>query len=735
MKNLFKKELMAIIKSKKLLIPIIAVLFIPVLYSGMFLWAFWDPYEHLSDLPVAIVNNDNGADFENEKLLLGNELVDKLRESNDFQYIFVDNDKGMQGLKNQKYYMLVEIPDNFSENATTLMDENPQKLELIYKPNESYNFLSAQIGSTAIEKIKASLSEKITTTYSETIFEKLTDLSSGLTDASEGATKLYEGSQRLQSGSADLQKGLALLAGKSIEFNEGVSKIDSGSKKLNSGISKLTEGMSLLDANYQKLEAASSKLVQGSSRLEDGLNSAVLGINQLKSKTPDLVAGTEQLEAGANQLSAAMNQWQTGVEATASGAKKVNVGLNTLNEQIESIVANNPAIPVEQKAALQMTIKQILAGSEQVAGGTTELSVGAMKLDQGAEALASNLTKLKQGELQLVQGVNKLANGSTQLNEGLSEFVTGQHQFHDGVTFFGTKLTEAKNGSTEIASGSKELSNALDKLTDGSEALTAGVAKIKDGSDQLNEGNADLSSGAKTLANGLSDGSEKISKFKPTEKTSEMIGNPVVINNKKINEVPNYGTGFAPYFLSLGLFVGALLLSIVFPLKEPVDVPKNSWSWFMSKFGILAIVGIVQALVATSLLLFGLDLQVESVPLFLLFSTITSLTFIALIQLLVTTLGDPGRFIAIIILILQLTTSAGTFPLELIPNALQPISAILPMTYSVSGLKAVISSGDFSFMWHNMAILAGYLSTFMLLTFGYFHFKHKRQFEILVSES
>jgi putative membrane protein len=735
MKNLFNKELMAIIKNKKLLIPIIAVLFIPVLYSGMFLWAFWDPYEHLSDLPVAIVNNDNGAIFENDKLLLGNELIDKLKESKDFQFFFVDNDKGMQGLKDQKYYMLVEIPDNFSENATTLMDENPQKLELIYKPNESYNFLSAQIGSTAIEKIKASLSEKITTTYSETIFEKLEDLSSGLTDASEGATKLYEGSQRLQSGSTDLQNSLALLAGKSIEFNEGVSKIDSGSKELNSGISRLTEGMNLLDRNYQKLEVASSKLVQGSSRLEDGYHSAVLGINQLKSKTPDLVAGTEQLEAGANQLSVAMNQWQTGVEATSSGAKKVNLGLNTLNEQIESILANNSAIPMEQKAALQTTMKQLLAGSEQVASGTNELSVGAMKINHGTEALASNLSMLKQGELQLLQGVNKLANGSTELNEGLSEFVTGQHQFHDGVTFFGTKLAEAKNGSTELASGSKDLSNALNKLTDGSEALTVGVAKIKDGANQLNEGNSNLTTGAKTLANGLSVGAEEISEFKPTEKTSEMMGNPVVINNKKINEVPNYGTGFAPYFLSLGLFVGALLLSIVFPLKEPVDVPKNSWSWFMSKFGIIAIVGIFQALVATSLLLYGLDLEVESVPLFLLFSIITSLTFIALIQLLVTTLGDPGRFIAIIILILQLTTSAGTFPLELIPNALQPISEILPMTYTVSGLKAVISSGDLSFMWHNMAILAGYLSTFMFLTFSYLHFKHKHQFETLVNEN
>jgi putative membrane protein len=210
-----------------------------------------------------------------------------------------------------------------------------------------------------------------------------------------------------------------------------------------------------------------------------------------------------------------------------------------------------------------------------------------------------------------------------------------------------------------------------------------------------------------------------------------MMGNPVKIKNEKMNEVPNYGTGFAPYFLSLGLFVGALLLSIVFPLREPADVPRNGLSWFMGKFGVLTVIGVVQALVAAVLLLVELNLQVASIPLFLLFSILTSLTFIALIQLLVTVLGDPGRFIAIIILILQLTTSSGIFPLELIPNALQPFSVLLPMTYSVSGFKSVISSGDISFVWHNVAILSSYLIVFMILTIGYFQYKHKRQFEIL----
>jgi putative membrane protein len=733
MKNsLFKKELMAIFKSKKLLIPIIAVLFIPVLYSGMFLWAFWDPYDHLSDLPVAVIDNDKGATFEEESLTLGKDLVEKLKESHDFNYIFVDPEEGLTGLKNQQYYMVVEIPDNFSENATTLMDEQPQKLELIYKPNESYNFLSSQIGSTAIEKMKASLSEKISETYAEAIFSKMDDLSNGLADASDGASKLAEGAKKLETGATDLQKGLATLAEKSIEFNEGISKIDSGSAELQAGTGKLSNGLGLLDENYQKLEAAGGQLVAGSWKLQEGFASAVAGMNQLQSKAPELVSGTEKLEAGATQLSSSVNEWQKGAEATAAGAAKVNAGLTTLSQQIELILANNPSLPAEQKAVLQQTMQQLVAGSQQVALGTSGLSEGAKKIEAGSNALASNLTSLKDGEYRLVDGINQLADGSAVLGQGLNEFVSGQQQFQNGMHSFGTKLAVAKSGSIDLANGSTELSAGLNKLSNGSNALTEGVAKIKDGSDQLSAGHTELSSGANELATGLSDGKEKVSQFHPTEKTSNMIGNPVVIKNEKINEVPNYGTGFTPYFLSLGLFVGALLISIVFPLKEPVDVPKNGFSWFIGKFGVLVLVGIIQAVIASFVLLVGLDLHVESVPLFILFAVITSLTFLALIQLFVTTMGDPGRFLAIVILILQLTTSAGTFPLELIPNALQPINALLPMTYTVTGFKAVISSGDLSFMWSNVWILLGYLSSFMVLTFAFLQFKHKRQFEVMV---
>src|SRR5690625_5061807 len=226
----------------------------------------------------------------------------------------------------------------------------------------------------------------------------------------------------------------------------------------------------------------------------------------------------------------------------------------------------------------------------------------------------------------------------------------------------------------------------------------------------------------------MHDAANEAGDIEADDNTYNMIANPVDVKNEKINEVPNYGTGFAPYFLSLGLFVGALLLSIVYPLREPAGIPTSGLNWFFSKFGVLFTVGIFQALIASTFLLVGLGLEVQSVPLFILFAIITSLTFVTLIQFLVTCLDDPGRFIAILILIIQLTTSAGTFPLELIPKALQPLNHLFPMTYSVFGFNEVISSRDYTAMWQNVGILIIFAIGFMLLTLSYFVVMFKRKY-------
>ncbi|WP_066295049.1 YhgE/Pip domain-containing protein [Bacillus sp. FJAT-29937] len=711
--NLFKKELSSIVRNKKVLIPIIAVLFIPVLYSGMFLWAFLDPYAKLADLPVAVVNEDKGAEFDGKGLQLGKELVDKLKESKDFDYHFVEKEDAYKDLKNQKYYMLIEIPKDFSENATTLLNENPEKLKLHYVPNESYNFLFSQIGGTAVEKIKISLSEKITETYAETMFDKVSDLADGMEKASEGATNINDGAAELKDGASQIYDNLSILAEKSIEFNNGVGKINNGSKELVSGSKALADGLGQLQEGHNQLKSASNQLKAGNEQMAAGISQANEGLNKLNEKLPTIVLGTEQIGAGANKLSASLQQWQSEAEKVSGGIAELQKNLQVLIGQLPE---NSP-----QRLQLEGALNQLKSGTAELAGAAGQMA-------NGGSELANKISALNEGQKQVQQGVSQLAQGSQQLNVGVNKILHGQNDFQAGMDTFGQKFADAKAGADQLANGSTVLAGGLGQLQDGSKAIQDGTGKLKDGAGKLADGNTSLYEGSKELADKLAAGADQASSVHANDKTYNMLAGPVKVDNEKINKVPNYGTGFTPYFLSLGLFVGALLLSIVFPMREPAGVPSNGLSWFTSKFLILMGAGILQALLATLIILAGLKIEVQSVPLFILFSIISSLTFITLVQFFVTVFADPGRFIAIIILILQLTTSAGTFPLELIPNLLQPFNAILPMTYTVFGYKAVISSGDFSFMWHNVAILGIFIVIFIAGTIGYFTTMHKKRF-------
>ncbi|MED1112247.1 YhgE/Pip domain-containing protein [Bacillus paramycoides] len=889
--KLLSKEFAEIIKSKKILIPIIAVLFVPILYAGMFLWAFWDPYEQLGDLPVAVVNLDKGAVFDGKPIEVGKGLVDNLKDNKSFKWEFVSEKEAKEGMENRKYYMLVRIPDNFSSNATTLLKDDPKPLNLEYIPNESLNFLSSQIGGTAIEKIKGEVSSTLTKTYAEKMFDSIKDVSKGLADGADGANKLHDGASELHDGSSKVTDGLYTLQGKSGEMKNGVAELLTGSNKLLNGSSQVSGGLNVLNSKTGDLKNGVGQLVDGSGQVSSGLNllnsktgdlkngvgqlvdgsgQVSSGLNLLNSKTGDLKDGVGQLLDGSGQLTeglkdlsskstefkkgtsdlaTGMNGLSTAQSELEKGAKGIQEGIHEINGNVKSSISNlkdmGPKLAEINKASKEIeglnqisqsnvnasneamgniealkTAIQTLPKEEQdklnpliqsasdsmkivqkksstVAAGTNELSKkvsglqvqlpntdqintltdgmrlleskqnefvaqfqvfgnklgvatkGANSLSENSNALVDGVNKLADGSNQvttgldqlstksneMIGGINKLADGSNQVTNGLGQLSTksnemigginklenGSNQVTNGLGQLSTKSNEMIGGINKLADGSNQITTGLGTLNDGlntmstgSTQLIDGVNKLADGSGKVTDGLVKVNDGSGELAEKLGEGAEKTGEVKGTDKTYDMFASPVKVKTEKMAEVPNYGTGFTPYFLSLGLFVGALLLSIVYPLRDTVGVPKSGFSWFISKFGVLLSVGIIQALVADFILLFGLGVEVQSIPYFILFSIVTSLAFISLIQCLVTAFGDAGRFIAILTLIMQLTTSAGTFPLELIPKFLQHFNAWLPMTYSVSGFKAVVSSGDFNFMWQNIGILMIFIVLFSL---------------------
>ncbi|WP_433947966.1 YhgE/Pip family protein [Bacillus tropicus] len=855
--QLLRKEFTQIIKSKKILIPIIAVLFVPILYAGMFLWAFWDPYKQLDDLPVAVVNLDKGAVFDGKPIEVGKGLVDNLKDNTSFKWEFVSEKEAKKGMEGRKYYMLVRIPDDFSSNATTLLKNEPKPLNLEYIPNESLNFLSSQIGGTAIEKIKGEVASTLTKTYAEKMFDSIQDVSKGLADGAEGASKLHDGSSELHDGSSKVTDGLHTLQGKSGEMKDGVQKLADGSNKLQDGSGKVTAGLNALNSKsgIGKLQDGSGKVTdglntlnsktgemeKGISELHDGSEKVTNGLSILVSKTGELKTGTTELSNGMEKLVGGQSQLEKGSQEIQKGLQELNnkvqnsvagLGemqlkvpsiLNTVNEKIDGAGANvnqlneltqstagdakNAAqdvanlqkqiesLPKEYQEQLQpfitnavkstATVQQKAAG---VAGGTNKLNEevkqlkgeisektsgmqskmpnpedvgnltsGIKKLTNAQNEFVSKFhglgeglgnakvgaDRLKNGSGQLIDGVNQLFDGSGKVTEGLGTLSVGANQMAGGINqladgssqvtgglgTLSVGITKLADGSNQVTTGIGTINGGLNKMSTGSTQLIDGVNKLADGSGKVTDGLVKVNDGSGELAEKLGEGAEKTGEVKGTDKTYDMFASPVKVKTEKMAEVPNYGTGFTPYFLSLGLFVGALLLSIVYPLRDTVGVPKSGFSWFISKFGVLLSVGIIQAVVADIILLFGLGVEVQSIPYFILFSIVTSLAFIALIQCLVTAFGDAGRFIAIITLIMQLTTSAGTFPLELIPKFLQPFNAWLPMTYSVSGLKAVVSSGDFNFMWQNIGILMIFIVVLSIGTIASLTWMHKRQFK------
>ena len=721
---MIKAEWKQLLTTRKMIVPMIAILFIPVLYAGMFLWAFWDPYANMDDLPVAVVNLDEGAEMDGVELQLGKELSDTLIEDQTFKFTDVSKKDADKGLENQDYYVVIEIPENFSQHATTLLDENPEKLTIVYKPNEGYNFLSAQIGETALDRIRTEVNDKVSSTYAENLFDSIAEMGDGFGDAADGAGKLHEGSGKLADGADELKGYLETLAGSTVTLADGTAELAMGAKKAAGGAQELNTGLGTLSEGSNKLLEGAKAASSGSGELKNGITQYTDGVSKLSESYAMIAEKENEFNGAVGTLSEKTKELNGAAGQLATGAATLNEGIQGAAAQLEPYLA---ALPPEQQEVVNVALNQLLQGSAELSTGLQGLSGGTAALAEGATELQGASGQLAGAHGEALAGLNELNGSSSALREGANSLASGNSQLATGLVEFSEGVADAQRGSADLATGLTSLTEGSDTLQEGTGTLATKSRELADGSNTLVDGTLELDDGVLTLQEKLAEASDTAKEVNPTEKTYDMAGAPVNVEQNGINHVPNYGTGFAPYFLSLGLFVGALLLSIVFPLVEPALKPTGAFAWFSSKVTVLGIVGLIQALISVAIVVFALGMEVVNMPLFILTAIITSYTFIALVQMFVSIFGDAGRFVAILILILQLTTSAGTFPLELIPKPLQIFNILLPMTYSVSAFKSAISTGDIAFLWTNNGILLGFMVVFLAITFGYFALIFKKR--------
>ncbi len=681
--KMLQAEWKHLFNNKILLISMAVISFIPILYSGFFLGSIWDPYGQTKNLPVAFVNEDKGASLNGKSLNIGESVEKKLKDNHDLGWEFVSKQQADEGMNSGHFYAVVTIPSDFSQKAASITKSEPQQAIINFTTTPAKNYIGSLVSNQAAAKVKSSVSEQITQAYAKGILENLDKLGMGLDTAANGASTLHDGLGRLQSGTQAYVGGVKQLAVNQQSLTGGLAQLSDGSRKLQAGLGQLS--------NNLPTESQLSQLSDGMKQLQSGINqlnasvsnpSPVLVAQQNKVKT-EAQTLAQTMEASKSDLLAAGGTLQTlGAQAAASGSNSTTISL----PQISNI---SRAFTKTQTIIAQTTtlLKDLQTLTQQLSAQQTQLQAGVSALNNGANQLAPNAITAFNGYNSVRFANNQLLAGSAILTNGLSE---------------------AKSGSQKLANGASLLESRSGALIDGT---------------------SQLADGADTLANKLADASNHI-KIQPTGATTQQqIANPVKSETTEKGNVPNYGYALAPYVLSLSLFVGAIVLNVIYPIRKTFSEQESAIRWWLSKASVAGVAAFMQATILMLVMVFFLGLTPEHPAHFIGAIYLTSFAYMSIVSLLVIVLDNPGRFLAMVLLVLQLGSSEGTFPIQTANGFFQAINPLVPMTYSIRALRQAISGGlDNAFYGGSMWVLAGFLLVANLLTIGFFAYRGKRKF-------
>ena len=714
-------ELKRLTSARPFRLAVAVVCLVPLLYGVLYLWAFWDPYQRLDKLPVALVVNDTPAQVDGTTLHVGKDLIAELRKSETFDWRLVDARQAAAGLKDGAYYMALTVPKDFSSRLAHADSDHPKKAKLLVQANEGTNLLASQIGSRIFLEVQSSLSAVTSQKYLDHIFVGLGAARTGLERAGAGAGKLAGALGSASSGSRTLARGLGSADSGARSLRADLSKLSSGAAKLHSGASTAASGAGKLAAGVHAASSGARSVASGSQTVATGSQSLADGLIHLDSLSQTLVSSASSLSSGASQVQGGVESAASQTGQAVSAASQLSSGAAQVKQALAALAQSYPEVAQDQyyQAALAGA-GQVSAGDAQLAselssgqGQLQTLADGAGQVTAGAGELADGLSSYSAAVGRASAGAQKLSSGASQLSGGAS-------QLAGGVSAASLATDRLAAGTSALASGSAELAGGASTVSSGSATLTVGLDKLAAGGTTLSAGLGKAASGSKTLVGALDAGAGDVPAFtrKARLARARMMSAPVQLTTQREDPVPNYGTGFAPYFIPLALWVGALMAyflvrplggrALASTLRDPYVALSGLWPGvFITWLQAVVMLVVLQVLL-------GLD-PVQPVALYAI-TLVAALAFTAILQLLSAAFGTAGKFVAIVLLMLQLTSAAGTFPLQLVPKFFQVINPFLPMTYVVSGLRQAISGGDLHAVAMNALVLLGYAGAAVGLT-------------------
>ncbi|MEU1845765.1 YhgE/Pip domain-containing protein [Micromonospora sediminicola] len=668
---------------------------VPLLYGALYLYAFWDPYGNLDRIPVALVNADRPARAgDGTEVHAGRDLADELLDRKVFGWTVTDQADATKGLRDGRYHLVFSIPADFSATlaASPEPDRPARQGELKVVNDDATNYLSGLLARSAFSEIRAAAAESTAASY----FDKMLI---GFTDAKAETGRAADGAGKISDGLGTSQRGAGQLA-------DGLGSAENGAGQLAGGLNQSVQGADKLARGLDQLQTGAAQLADGAGRAATETRAAAATVDAAADRyEPVLRRNAEKIQRAATAVATGAQQLADGLDALPAKADEVVRTAQEISDRLDAVAKEHPELADDSdfaaaRAAADRAVTQAKAlGSAldrtdlaALKKQMTEVAKTAREVAAAAPHLADDVASARAKVDELAGGLTTLAQGSAKLRDGLGDASTGADQLRGG----------------------------LYRLATGARALDGGLAQLGTGSTKLVDGLTRLEGGAGDLADGLAAGEKKLPGYHDASSRADVLGDPVGLIRDSRHPAGSYGVGFAPYFLALALWVGAM---ITYMLLRPVNrrhVMSGAPGWRVVLAGWLpaAAIGLAQVAVLYTVVTLALGLHPEHGAATFGLLALTSLAFTAIMQLLGVALGPAGRLAALALLMLQLTSSGGTYPVQTSPGFFQAIHPWLPMTYVVAGLRHTINGGPAGPVVAGALVLLAFGLGAMVLTVG-----------------
>ena len=690
--KIFQRDMMRIRKNVIALVVIVGISVVPCLYAWFNIAASWDPYSNTGNLKVAVASVDEG--YEGSliplEINIGDRVLSALRENTQMEWVFTTKDKATAGVKSGKYYAAIVIPKDFSNKMMSVFSENVEKPEITYYSNAKENAIAPKVTDKGASAVQRQVNQVFIETISDTTLTVLQAVSN-MTEASGAETIVSNLNTNLNRIAGDLSASAGLLQ----SFSD-----------------MTVSAQNLLDSTTEFMQSAQTQSQENKQTFQKSKDS----FSDIDSA---LDAATDNVETALNATQSVydeMNQTITkAFETQSQDTETVASTLDTLAEKVQKIIDSYQSVR-DAVASVSDSHSEFASAVDAVVS-RMDTSIKAQqelhdKLQNTAQSLRDTTTDIATAKKELQ---DLFATNGTQIADATNEY-------HSSMETSLNKLTDALESSKTKISG---LLSQLEKSTDGIYSLT-------DAADSdLTQIQSVLADSGKLLndaADKISDTTAKLDEMEQSGDFSELesvisgdrssissfLAAPVSLKTHKVYEIANYGSSMAPFYSVLSIWIGGIVLVAMLKVNVSEKCTEGLenvklYQVYFGRFITFLIVGLFQStLIALGDLLY-LGIQCEHPFLFLLACWFSSIVFVNIIYTLTVSLGDIGKAVSVILLVVQVAGTGGTFPIEVAPKFFRAVYPLLPFTHSMAALRETVGGMYGMNYWIDLGKLAIFL--------------------------